>query len=348
MSFVDKSHTAVARKWSRLAGATVIVIGCLVLVGWTFDIPFLKSVLPGLATMKVNTALAFILTGVGLWIWNDDQADQRRRRLAQVCGLAVLGIGLLSLSEYVFRWDLGIDQLLFKDTASNMVAAFPGRMAHALAFSFILLGTALGLLHYPRWYVLTQLIALVVAFIALLALAGYLYGVESLYDVFAFTSVAIHSALTLLIASLGILLVHPEQGPMAVLTTDRSGGIMARRLLPAVILFPLLFGWLRLKGQEAGLYGTEVGLALFALSNIVVFSALVWWNARLLNKATSERDRAADRIRKLNRILALLSDTNQAIVRIREMHMLFEHVCQIAVEQGHFRMAWIGLLDQDK
>src|SRR5258708_11705969 len=143
MSFVDKSHTAVARKWSRLAGATVIVIGCLVLVGWTFDIPFLKSVLPGLATMKVNTALAFVLTGVGLWIWSDDQADQGRQRLAQICGLAVLGIGLLSFSEYVMGRDFGIDQLLFKDTASSIDTAFPGRIPQALAFSFILLGTSL-------------------------------------------------------------------------------------------------------------------------------------------------------------------------------------------------------------
>src|SRR5258708_39725026 len=122
MSGVAKSHTAVTKNWSRLASATVMVIGFLVLVGWMFDIPFLKSILPGLATMKANTALAFILTGVGLWIWNDDHAGPGRRRLAQVCGLAVLGIGLLSLSEYVFRWDLGIDQLLFKDRASNMVA----------------------------------------------------------------------------------------------------------------------------------------------------------------------------------------------------------------------------------
>src|SRR5258708_11198521 len=106
---------------------------------------------------------------------------------------------------------------------------------------------------------LSQTIALVTAFIGLLALAGYLYGVASLYDVFAFSSGALHSALTLHIASLGILLAHSEYGPMAILTTERSGGMLAWRLLPVVILFSSVFGWLRLKGQEPACIARSLG-----------------------------------------------------------------------------------------
>ena len=50
-------------------------------------------------------------------------------------------------------------------------------------------------------------------------------------------------------------------------------------------------------------------------------------------------------LRKLNRTYALLSAINQAIVRMREPRSLFEMACRIAVEQGGFCMAWIGLLD---
>jgi hypothetical protein len=34
---------------------------------WPFGIPALKSIMPALATMKANTALAFVLAGFSLW-----------------------------------------------------------------------------------------------------------------------------------------------------------------------------------------------------------------------------------------------------------------------------------------
>src|SRR5258708_6882170 len=130
-------------------------------------------------------------------------------------------------------------------------------------------------------------------------------------------------------------------------TGDRAGSRLARHLLPAVILVPLTLGWIRLKGQQLGLYGTEFGLALFALSNVGTFAALVWWNAHLLNRTDALRRSAAVRVRQLNRLYAVLSDVNQAIVRVRPIPALFEKVCHITVEQGDFRMAWIGLPDPE-
>ena len=64
----------------------------------------------------------------------------------------------------------------------------------------------------------------------------------------------------------------------------------------------------------------------------------------LVNDIT-ERRRAETRIQYLNRVHAVLSDVNQAIVRIREPQALFEEACRIAVETGGFRMAWVGRLD---
>ena len=57
------------------------------------------------------------------------------------------------------------------------------------------------------------------------------------------------------------------------------------------------------------------------------------------------RKQAEVRLNNLNRTYALLSAINQMIVRVREPDKLFEEACRIAVSQGGFRMAWIGLLD---
>jgi PAS domain S-box-containing protein len=51
------------------------------------------------------------------------------------------------------------------------------------------------------------------------------------------------------------------------------------------------------------------------------------------------------RITRLNRMYAVLSGINTAIVHIRDRQELFEEACRIAVKQGTFALTWIGLLD---
>jgi diguanylate cyclase (GGDEF)-like protein/PAS domain S-box-containing protein len=52
------------------------------------------------------------------------------------------------------------------------------------------------------------------------------------------------------------------------------------------------------------------------------------------------------RIERLNRVYAVLSGINTAIVRIRDRQELFQEACRIAVEHGKFTMSWIGMLDE--
>jgi diguanylate cyclase (GGDEF)-like protein/PAS domain S-box-containing protein len=51
------------------------------------------------------------------------------------------------------------------------------------------------------------------------------------------------------------------------------------------------------------------------------------------------------RIARLSRIHAVLSGINSVIVRTRDRQELFNEVCRIAVEDGNFGVAWIGLID---
>src|SRR5256714_14493115 len=61
----------------------------------------------------------------------------------------------------------------------------------------------------------------------------------------------------------------------------------------------------------------------------------------------TERKRAADKIRRLNRVYAVLSGINTLIVRARDRDELFRESCTIAVEAGQFPVVWIGLADRE-
>ena len=60
----------------------------------------------------------------------------------------------------------------------------------------------------------------------------------------------------------------------------------------------------------------------------------------------TERKQAEVKILKLNRTYAILSNINKLIVRERDRQKLFKSACQIAVDDGKFRMSWIGLLNE--
>jgi DNA-binding response OmpR family regulator len=60
-----------------------------------------------------------------------------------------------------------------------------------------------------------------------------------------------------------------------------------------------------------------------------------------------ERKRAHDTIVHLSRLNAVLSSTNRAVIRIRERQALLNEACRIAVDEGNFLMAWIGMLNSE-
>ncbi len=295
------------------AAAGVSLTGLVVLAGWILDVPPLKSVLPGLATMKVNTASAFLLAGLSLWLRRTERPRQWRSHLGTILAAAVALIGMLTLVEYAVGLDLGIDQILCRDAPDSVGTSSPGRMSQITAVCFLLLGLALLLLdRSARWRLRpSEILAACAAFLALLALVGYVYGVSSLYKVGPYASVALHTAVAFFALSLGVLTARTDRGMAALALADTAGGHMARRLLPTLVVFLFVLGWLRLAGQDEGLYDRRFGTALMVLVEIAACTALVYWNARSLHRIDLAR-RGADQDRSF--LAAIVESSEDAIV----------------------------------
>lgn len=53
------------------------------------------------------------------------------------------------------------------------------------------------------------------------------------------------------------------------------------------------------------------------------------------------------KLEHLNRLYSVLSKSNEMFVRVRSREELFSEACRIPIEEGGFRMAWIGLIGPD-
>ncbi len=103
-------------RWRSIRRLTVLVaawlsllMGAVALAGWIWGIETLKSLIPGAVQMKANTAVGLLLVAAALFM------RFPRRSLFDRCvqyGLAglIAAIGMATLSEYLFAWNLHVDE----------------------------------------------------------------------------------------------------------------------------------------------------------------------------------------------------------------------------------------------
>lgn len=305
---------------SKIISICIILVGCAVVIGWSFDIQILKSILPQWVAMKPNTALGFVLSGLALNLLHSSR--KLKLRVAQALGVAIALLGLLTLSQHLFGWNLGIDQLLFVDKVGAIHTSSPGRMSPVSALNFSLIGSALWLaarsnMHYRK----VQVLALVTSLTSLQVLIGYIYGVKPLFGLSSFTHTAIHTAISFFLLSLGTLSASPTDGLMSLVISHSAGGMTARVLLPAAIAIPFILGWLWVFGEKVGLFDLAFGLSLHVIGNVVVFTGLVWYCAKVLYRLDIKRQQAEAALRtayvelelRVEQRTAELSQANQVL-----------------------------------
>lgn len=310
---IDADSTEIDVAWVRLLQkaaylCSVVVIACsvLVLAGWQFDLSVLRGLInPGRVPMNPLTAAAFLLAGGTLCALLPRNASAFRRWTGFAGAALLMAVGAAKL----FDFDLGgrgIDQWLFAEFLSG------NRMAPHTAFTFMLVGLALLLLDLrgPRHW-LSHVCVMNAGIIALLSLAGAIYSTLVLYRVSGAIPITLNTALGFGVLCAGIFCARPRREPAATLVSATAGGLMARRLLPAAFLIPIVLGWVQFQGERAGLYGVEFGHSLFVVCNVIAFNILIWWNARWIGQIDAERTRIAHELHRQN---ALLEKTTHDMV----------------------------------
>ncbi|GAA5315250.1 MAG: hypothetical protein AseanaTS_04540 [Candidatus Pelagadaptatus aseana] len=186
---------------SNVLATLSTLMGALVLVGWYTENVNLIQVNPSFVPMQYNTALGFLLSGLGLLTLN-----QMATGITKLLGSLVAILGWLTLCQYLFGWNLGLDQL-FMQHYIDINTSHPGRMAPNTALCFGLVGVALVYASRPtsdRQDAITATLGSVIAALGLVAFSGYLSGVQTTYGWGALTKMAVHTSAGFILLGAGL------------------------------------------------------------------------------------------------------------------------------------------------
>ena len=199
------------RKIAKVLSMVVIIAGFMVIIGWIFDIGFLKSITPSWISMKLATAFAFILSGITLYFIikaMEGEFDKAQVVLSITSLSIILLMGLLFFST-LFKVHTGAEDLFIKDAPDAVMSVVPGRPSIPTMINFMLIGTAgiLTILNPVKFRLKLKITGLIVGAIGAIAIFGYIIGTPLLYYyiVEINSAIALHTAVLFVLLGLGLL-----------------------------------------------------------------------------------------------------------------------------------------------
>ena len=218
-----------------LAAGIAALLGAIVLVGWAMDVPALRSVIRGAVEMKANTAVGLITSAGALWFSVAPRMTAQAARVAPALAWCVVLLGLCTLAEYAFSWDLAIDELLVRDGGAAFNQA-KGRMSPYTAAAFAALGFAVALLRHAAAAAPVRALAGAVTAIGVVSLLGYFWNASEIVSDRLVPPVAVNTAVAfvLLGSATWFASLRPElEGPRA---RSRIEAMVLTGFVPAMLV----------------------------------------------------------------------------------------------------------------
>lgn len=279
-----------------------IILALTVIAGWLFDIHTLKTILISDTTMKINTAIGFLFSGIIflcaiLGKWNN---------VSRFIAFFILGFGILTFSQNIFGSNLGVDQLMIADyDAIEKGLAYPGRPSPTTAFCFSLYGFALLGISSQNFRLkkLAQYSLHLITVISFIALLGYLFSIAAFYKLAFLTNIAVHTALTFFILSIATSFIQKKRGVTGIFVKNHIGNLMARNLFPKMAIVILLLTLLELYIIRQRIISVDFAIALFGTSFIIISLYFIASTSGRLNEIDIKRIKAENKIIKANKNL---------------------------------------------
>jgi signal transduction histidine kinase len=290
-----------------LCGGYVLLGSVISFSGWPLDLPRLTDWFNTGVSIQPNAALLMALAGAAIILLH-----LRYTRVAGAMGAFIALGGTLILLQYVLGVDLGFNhQLLFGREWGQSTTMTRGRVGPPASFSFALIGASLvilaasqrGAVGAAKRRGLVVAFGLMVCAFMLFSLMGYPFGARQFYTVPWLTAIALQTASMLMALGIALVASVPECQPMLLLRQNSMAAILARWVVPILVVLPIIVSWLRTAGHDAGLYDEGTGRALEYIVLIMCAVALMWLALLALQR---REDLLRDNARRLRAVLEQL------------------------------------------
>ncbi|MFA6385980.1 MAG: ATP-binding protein [Candidatus Paceibacterota bacterium] len=278
---IAKKQKYLSNLISRSAALIVGIIGLLVIIGWIFGIPVFKSIFPNYISMKFNTALCFVVAAIAVWFLNNKNLSLQAKIVIIISIAIILVISIINGIELLFNINTGLDELFVRDDINAVATTYLGRMAPTTSIAFMITSIILVILLFdPNEVKTSTTFSIILLALSLFSFFGYILGIDAYSGLFFnVTKMALHTSLSFLILSVGLIVKNQGVGIRSFFTSDTIVWKFVRRLVPLLVILELFLSWLHIFGSSRDWFSQAFGIGLFSVINLFVIILIIFWNA---------------------------------------------------------------------
>lgn len=292
-------RAALVRAFTGSAYAAALIAAALAATALVVDLAGYHLVLfhwEGWPYIRLLDTICLLLSSVSVLL--QQRRDDVRRIWAPVLFAATVTLLLLVL--------------LWPDINGGM---FEHAMARYLIITLLLLQIALvgGYMDNDSGRMIARVFGATVAVLGFGGLLGIAFRL--LLGMPPLMQLSLPGAVALILLGYSMLVGRSDRWLAEQLTSTRPSAILIRRLLPVVMVLPVLLAVIRVWAEHAGFIDAAVGILIIMVCSVVILAAFVLWTAHMIEAADEARDsaqRSADAQREWLKVT--LGSINDAVI----------------------------------
>jgi PAS domain S-box-containing protein len=327
---------------------TVLAIAVLDLAGWLFGITFLKSIGHDWIPMTIATSLCFILSGSAIAIIKIDFKPAFLKVLPRAFAFIIILLSLATLYVYFYQFITGRSYPVAGSSFFSYFFTPESRMAFLTSSNFLLIGCIIILLDSDKRSNagMAHVLIIPVVIVSYFIIVSYILGVYPVAESFG-KPVALNSGIAFFALSAAVLLLRTNSWLLEVFVARDTGGVFARKLLPPLLFIPLIIGWFRIKGENAGYFRSDEGVILVTILYTFCFLTLIWITTRSVNKIDRKRRISDEALKKSHDRLKILSEISSRLLVSDNPQVLVNELCVTVMNFLGCQVFFNFLLDDD-